>query len=346
MTLNAIRELHGPPATRTNPPMTQEINPGDLLDDRFEITQLISRSGMASISKAVDRQNGELVAVKIPFMQYESDPAFHARFEREEEIGLSLNHPSLLRIRKVDKAARSRPYIVMELLIGRTLEQTMRNGGPMELDRAVQIAGMICDALDHMHSKGVVHRDLKPQNIMICQDGSLRIMDFGIAKAAGMKRLTFVGFSPTMGTPDYMAPEQVKGRRGDERTDIYSLGAILYEMATGNIPFEGDNPFMIMHARVTGDPKAPRSVNPLISMRLQEIILHAMERDPLKRFGSASEMKAELDDPAKVDVTHRHTRLVEPNAAKSWWSAYGLYIVLAAMVPVSTVIAIILTHRR
>ena len=130
-----------------------------------------------------------------------------------------------------------------------------------------------------MHENGVVHRDLKPANIMLCNDGSIRIMDFGIARAANARRLTFVGFTPTMGTPDYMAPEQVKGSRGDERTDIYSLGAILYEMATGEPPFAGDSPYVIMNARVTGDPQAPRKINPNLTPVLEEIILHAMERD-------------------------------------------------------------------
>ena len=146
--------------------------------------------------------------------------------------------------------------------------------------RRGDIASRICDALEYMHSQNIVHRDLKPENIMICDDGSMRIMDFGIAKAAGMRRLTFAGFSTAMGTPDYMAPEQVKGKRGDARTDIYSLGAILYEMLTGAPPFEGSNPFAIMNARLIGDPVAPRKLNPEFSPQVEEIILHAMERQP------------------------------------------------------------------
>ena len=135
-----------------------------------------------------------------------------------------------------------------------------------------------------MHENKVVHRDLKPQNIMICDDGTLRIIDFGIAKSTEMRRLTFAGFTPAMGTPDYMAPEQVKGKRGDERTDIYSLGAVLYEMTTGSVPFEGPNPFIVMNSRITGDPVAPRKLNPEISEPLEEIILHAMEREPHRRY--------------------------------------------------------------
>src|SRR5207302_6389359 len=130
-----------------------------------------------------------------------------------------------------------------------------------------------------------------------------RVMDFGIAKAAASKRLTFGGFSPTMGTPDYMAPEQVKGQRGDERTDIYSLGAILYEMVTGHVPFEGSNAFAVMNARLVGDPVAPRTYNPALRPQVEEIILHAMTRDPADRYASAREMKADLDHPDAVVVT-------------------------------------------
>ena len=118
----------------------------------------------------------------------------------------------------------------------------------------MKIASRICEALDYMHFHKIVHRDLKPQNIMICNNGGIRVMDFGIAKSLKMRRITFVGFSPSMGTPDYMAPEQVKGKRGDERTDIYALGAILYEMCTGATPFEGESPYAVMNARLTGDP--------------------------------------------------------------------------------------------
>jgi serine/threonine-protein kinase len=182
---------------------------------------------------------------------------------------------------------------------------------------AVKIASSICDALDYMHKHGVIHRDLKPQNIMLCNDGTIRIMDFGIAKALASRRLTFVGFTPAMGTPDYMAPEQVRGSRGDQRTDIYSLGAILYEMATGEPPFGGDSAYVIMNARVTGDPAAPRKINAKLTPVLEEIILHAMERDPKRRYQTAAEMKKELDDYESVQLTERYTRLQAPQIWKS-----------------------------
>jgi serine/threonine-protein kinase len=158
----------------------------------------------------------------------------------------------------------------------------------------------------------VVHRDLKPENVMLCKNGTVRIMDFGIAKSENARRLTFGGFSNTMGTPDYIAPEQVQGKRGDSRTDIYALGAMLYEMTTGFTPYDGDNPFVVMNARLTGDPEAPRQRNPQLSPAIEEIILHAIERHPTNRFSSAGRMKTELNNYGQVHLTDRSKRLRSP----------------------------------
>jgi serine/threonine protein phosphatase PrpC len=293
-----------------------EIEIGHILDERFQIIQIINRSGMATIFKAEDLNTGQTVAIKVPLMQFESDPGFSDRFEREELIGKTLHHPGILSVASLEN--KSRPYMVMEYLEGQTLRQRL-SAGRMDLAEAAGIAIKICEALDYMHSCKVVHRDLKPENIMLCADDSIRIMDFGIAKVAGLRRLTFSGFSPSMGTPDYMAPEQVKGKRGDERTDIYSLGAMLYEMTTGSAPFEGTSPYMIMNARLTGDPQAPHKRNPKISPQLEEIILHAMERDPKDRFSSAAGMKLELETPETVHLTGRRDRLQSSSPWKARW---------------------------
>ncbi|HZR21418.1 MAG TPA: protein kinase [Verrucomicrobiae bacterium] len=305
---------------------------GSVLDERFEITDVIAKSGMASLFKATDRQTGAAVALKVPYLQIESDPAGFDRFRREEEIGLQLNHPYILKIIPVEKKSRS--YLVMEYLEGQTLSELLKNVHPLPEPDAVKIASRICEALDYMHKHGVIHRDLKPQNIMLCNDGTIRIMDFGIARAQGARRLTFVGFTPTMGTPDYMAPEQVRGGRGDERTDIYSLGAILYEMVTGEPPFGGDSAYVIMNARVTGDPVAPRKLNNKLTPVLEEIILHAMERDPKRRYQSAAEMKRELDDYEVVEMTNRCSRLQAPQIWKSrfrWLPMVLGFILLQAL---------------
>jgi serine/threonine-protein kinase len=312
---------HTEPSTTAG---SNELQPGYLLDGRFRIVEMIGKSGMAAVYKATDIKKERVVALKIPHMQFESDVAFYSRFQREAEIGLKLDHPNILKF--YDVPEKSRLYIVMELLQGRPLSEIMAEVKPFPIADVVQIGSRVCNALAHMHSKGIIHRDIKPQNIMICTDGSLRIFDFGIARAAEMRRLTFVGFTPAMGTPDYMAPEQVKGKRGDERTDIYSLGAILYELATGKAPFEAENPFLVMNARVTGDPVAPREINPDLPPELEEIILHAMEREPFRRFASADLMKAELEDFTLVRMTDRSDRLQTPKIWNIRWQSSRLYI--------------------
>jgi serine/threonine protein kinase len=302
-------------ASKENTRTGREVGVGSLLDGRFEITDVIAKSGMASLFKANDRKSGKAVAIKIPHLQFESDVAGFERFKREEEIGLKLDHPHILKFIAVEN--KSRPYMVTEYLEGQTLSELLKSVHPLPEPDGVKIASRICEALQYMHEQGVVHRDLKPQNIMLCNDGSIRIMDFGIARAQSARRLTFVGFTPAMGTPDYMAPEQVKGGRGDARTDIYSLGAILYEMTTGEPPFGGDSAYVIMNARVTGDPQAPRKINPKLTPVIEEIILHAMERDPKRRYQSAVEMKKELDDYESVELIGRYTRLQAPQVWKS-----------------------------
>ncbi len=330
-----------------DPTTRYEVRPGQTLDNRFLILETISRSGMATIFKATDLKTKQTVAVKVPLMQYESDPAFYSRFQREEEIGKRLDHPYILKFIPVEEEERSRPYIVTEYLRGYTLSHLLNSVRPLPEKDALELASRICEALVYMHEHGVVHRDLKPQNIMLCNDGTIRIMDFGIAKAGG-RRMTFAGFTPAVGTPDYMAPEQVKGKRGDERTDIYSLGAILYEMAVGVTPFECENesPLVIMNARVTGDPVAPRKLNPNVSPQVEEIILHAMEREPRNRYRSATAMKAELDDPAAVQLTGRCDRLRPPTAWKRGWKKV-LWLTLAISIPLIILVLLIwlIIHR-
>jgi serine/threonine-protein kinase len=326
--------------------VSNDIKPGQLLDNRFEITELINRSGMGCIFKANDLKTGLTVAIKAPLMQFESDPACFARFEREEQIGTSLSHPYILKIFAIPKEEKSRPYIVMEYLQGQTLAALLKEVHPLPEPDAAKIASRICEALDVMHFHKIVHRDLKPQNIMICLNGSIRVMDFGIAKSLSARRITFVGFSPTMGTPDYMAPEQVKGKRGDERTDIYAMGAILYEMCTGQTPYEGESPYAVMNARLSGDPTAPRKINTKLTPAVEEIILHALERDPANRFQTAAQMKAELDDYEKVEMVGRFRNLQTPQLWKSRFRTLPLILLFAlAQVVVFVLLFLYFKHK-
>ncbi len=287
------------------------FQPGKVLDGRFVITEVLSHGGMATVFKAEDRANGSaLVVIKVPHLEYESDPVFFSRFQREERIGLELSHPYVLRFIAVTN--KSRPYLVTEYLDGRTLDQRLKESRPLPEKEALTIASRVCEALQYLHDNRVIHRDLKPQNVMLCGDGTLRIMDFGIARDSVSRRITRVGNSSSMGTPDYMAPEQVNGRRADRRTDIYSLGAVLYEMLTGTVPFHDENPWAALNARVTGDPVAPRKLNPDVTAQAQEIALRALQRNPADRYLTAAAMKAELDDAEHVRVTGLADRLQAP----------------------------------
>jgi serine/threonine protein kinase len=304
--------------------MSNELRVGMILDDRFKITDLIDEGGMGSVYEAIDQSTGQVVAIKVPFMRFESDPAYYFRFEREEEIGASLHHPSILRI--IPVGGRSRPYIVMEFLQGRLLSEVLQKGKPLPISEAIKIAVRIAEALEYMHERKVVHRDLKPNNIMICDDGSLRVMDLGLAKAEDRRQITVPRVSGTMGTPDFMAPEQVRGNSAGGRTDLYSLGAILYLMVTGKKPFSGSDAFSVMHARVVGDPVAPRTLNPEISPALEEIILHSMARSPEDRYSSIKEMKRDLEAPETVVPTGRDKTLEVPSASKIRWRRIRPYV--------------------
>jgi serine/threonine protein kinase len=289
------------------------FRPGQVVDGRFLIKEVLSRSGMATIFKAEDQQNGNPVALKVPHLEYESDPNFFSRFQREERIGLELNHPYILKFIPVEN--RSRPYIVTEYLKGCTLEHLLKAMRPLPEKDALKIASLLCEGLQHMHDHGVIHRDLKPQNVMICCDGTIRIMDLGIARDDFSRRITGFGNSNSMGTPDYMAPEQVRGKRAEKRTDIYSLGALLYEMLTGAVPFQDENPWAALNARVTGDPVAPRKLNPELSAQAEEIVLRALQREPAKRYANATAMQAEIDTVEHIRVTGLANHLQEP---KPW----------------------------
>jgi serine/threonine protein kinase len=309
-----------------------EVQPGDVLDGRFEIYELIGRGGMGSVFKATDLTTGRPLAVKIPFFELESDPGFYSRFEREIEIGKRLDHPGILKVVAVERP--SRPYLAMEYLEGETLWDRLQRESPLPTCEALRIATLICESMAYMHDNGIVHRDLKPTNVMLCRDGSIRIMDFGIAMMGAMRRLTFTGFTGRMGTPHYMAPEQVNGRRGDARTDVYSLGALLYEMTTGHAPFdEQSDLYSVMNARLVGDPVAPRVYNPMVAPEVEEITLHALARDPRDRYETAAAMKAELVAPERVRVTGRADRLKAPTLGFRHWHLARI-MVIALLVPV------------
>jgi serine/threonine-protein kinase len=278
------------------------IQPGDRLD-QYLIEEVVATSGMATVYRARDVNTGKQVAIKVPHPEIESDPALFDRFQREQEIGIRMEHPGVMRV--FANPDRSQVYMVMEWLDGRLLRQILNEEGKLSIARAVKLTVGISRALEYIHANGVVHRDLKPENIMVDADDNVRLIDFGIAGSAGARRLTFANFSQSMGTPDYISPEQVRGKRGDARSDIYSLGVMLYEMLTGRVPFSGPNPFAVMNDRLLNQPIPPRTLGPSITPQLQEIIYRALEKEPKNRYASARDFAHDLEHPNEVGVGER-----------------------------------------
>jgi len=286
---------------------------------------------MASIFRGTDLRDGRAVAIKVPHPEMEGDPIFYDRFKREEEIGKKLDHPGVVKVLNSDD--RTLHYMVLEWVDGRLLRQIMNEQKVLPPERAIRITLGLCKALDYIHSKGVVHRDLKPENIMVDKDDNVKLIDFGIAANAGSRRLTFAKLTQAMGTPDYISPEQVKGKRGDARSDVYSLGVMFYEMLTGKVPFTGPNPFVIMNERLLNNPIPPREINPEISPQLQEIIYRALERDPAKRYPNAHEFALDLEHPEKVGVADR-PELTNWRQRRSPLGRRILFYIMLALIPV------------
>ena len=286
---------------------------------------------MASIFRATDLNTGRQVAIKVPHPEMESDPVFFDRFHREEDIGKALDHPGVMKVYTDDD--RSELYMVMEWVDGKLLRRILNDEKKLRPELAVKIALGIADALSYIHNHGVVHRDLKPENIMVDAGDRIKLIDFGIAGKDGARRLTFAKLSQVMGTPEYISPEQVKGKRGDGRSDIYALGVMLYEMLTGEAPFQGPNPFAIMNDRLLNNPVPPRQIDPSISPQLQEIIYRALERDPKNRYAKASELARDLEHQDQVGVAERPELRDWKKRRTPWVRRVAFYIAMA-LIPV------------
>jgi len=307
------------------------VKVGDLLD-HYRIESVVARSGMASIFKATDTRTGATVAIKVPHEEMEGDPVLYERFQREAEIGKLMDHPGVMKVLD-DGEKHSRIYMVMEWVDGRLLRHIIHEEKPLPQERAIAIAVRVLEALEHIHSRGVAHRDLKPENIMVGPEDQIKLIDFGIAAKSDARRLTFGKLSQVMGTPDYISPEQVKGKRGDRRSDLYSLGVILYEMLTGKLPFSGPNPFAVMNDRVLNNPVPPRAANPQVTPELQEIIYRALEREPANRYKNAEEFSWDLQHPEQVGIAER-TELTDWRERRSPRTRQVLFYVMMALIPI------------
>jgi len=310
--------------------------------DSYRIDKQISRSGMASIFRATDLRDNRVVALKIPHPDMEADPILFDRFNRESGIGERLNHPNVMRVFNDDK--RSRVNMVMEWCEGQIL-RIMMNERKLSHERAIEIAKGILRALDYIHGNGVVHRDLKPENIMVDENDHIKLIDFGIASDNTARRLTYANFSSTLGTPNYISPEQVKGKRGDGRSDVYSMGVILYEMLTSKLPFTGPSPIAAMNDRLLNHPIPPTVADPTISLQLQEVLYRALERDPKNRYASAHEFLHDLEHLDQVGVEDR-LELKNWQRRKSHLPRKILYYAGLAMIPVVVLLVMMLLAHR
>ncbi|PPF70585.1 Stk1 family PASTA domain-containing Ser/Thr kinase [Clavibacter michiganensis] len=283
-----------------------------VLGGRYEIGALLGRGGMADVFEGVDSRLGRRVAVKVLRRGLSEDPAFRSRFRQEAQAAARMSHPTIVRVFDAgedvvtdqDGASHTVPFIVMERVEGRLLKDLITDG-PLEPDEAVRIMRQVLTALEYSHRAGVVHRDIKPGNIMITPAGQAKVMDFGIARAVSDTSATIAQTTAILGTARYFSPEQAKGESVDARTDLYSAGVVLFEMLTGQAPFRADTAVAVAYQHVSETPVAPSAVQEHVSPQLDQVVLQAMAKDRYARFQTAGEFRTDLDRAAEGTLAPR-----------------------------------------
>jgi serine/threonine-protein kinase len=317
------------------------VEPGQILD-QYRLDALVAESAMARTFRATDLRDGRTVAIKVPEPSIETDPVALERFRREEEIGTSLNHPDVMRIFHVDH--RSRLYLVMEWCEGHSLSEILAQQPKLSPDRAIRITLGILRALDHIHQHGIVHRDLEPAHIIVDDRDRIKLIDFGVASQQGASRITFTSISQVAGSPEYISPEQVRGKRGDSRSDLYAAGVMLYQMLTGTKPFTGAAPMAIMNARLSRNlPPLPLADFPL-APQLNEVLCRATEREPHNRYASAQEFAHDLEHLDMVGVAERAAPGSSPRKSSKSPSRLLLYTAIA-LVPILIFLVMLMLAR-
>jgi eukaryotic-like serine/threonine-protein kinase len=268
-----------------------------LLGGRYELDGVVGRGGMAEVYRARDIRLDRIVAVKTLREDLARDATFQARFRREAQSAASLNHPSIVAVYDTGEDMNSPthvPYIVMEYVDGRTLRELLRDDRRLLPERALEITDGVLRALDYSHRNGIIHRDIKPGNVMLTRSAEVKVMDFGIARAVSDSQATMTQTAQVIGTAQYLSPEQARGERVDARSDLYSTGCLLYELLTGRPPFTGDSPVAIAYQHVRENPIPPSRVDPEIPPWADAIVLKAMAKDPAERYQSAAEMRTDI----------------------------------------------------
>ncbi|HEY9264524.1 MAG TPA: Stk1 family PASTA domain-containing Ser/Thr kinase, partial [Mycobacterium sp.] len=267
------------------------------LSDRYEVGEILGFGGMSEVHLARDLRLHRDVAIKVLRADLARDPSFYLRFRREAQNAAALNHPAIVAVYDTGEAETPTgplPYIVMEYVDGVTLRDIVHGEGPMPSQRAIEVIADACQALNFSHQHGIIHRDVKPANIMISKNGAVKVMDFGIARALADAGNPVTQTAAVIGTAQYLSPEQARGIKVDARSDVYSLGCVLYEILTGEPPFVGDSPVAVAYQHVREDPVPPSERHGGISPELDAVVLKALAKNPENRYQTAAEMRADL----------------------------------------------------
>ncbi|MFK0260637.1 protein kinase [Streptomyces angustmyceticus] len=273
-----------------------------MLGRRYELVERLGHGGMGTVYRAVDHRLRRTVAVKTLSAELALQPEFLTRFQREARAAAALNHPKVATVHDVGEDAdggAAEPYLVMEFVAGRSLGHVLKDGA-LPVAQAVGIAGQVLEALEHSHGHAIVHRDIKPANVMLTGTGQVKVVDFGIAKALTEAATRLTGTGVAVGTPAYLAPEQINGAATDHRTDLYAVGCLLYELLTGRPPYTGDSPFSVMHQHLAAEPVPPSQLRPELPPAVDAVIARALRKDREDRFTQASEMHRALDAASRA----------------------------------------------